>query len=167
MEYGTLDVETVRTPVVANDESGEPDSAETELLVVVWASSPMSRVASVLIVPVPVVVDAGLLDDDSEVVVISCPVAGVDSKGVVELGSSNESVAESVGVSDEFTFSNDGIDSNVPLVFTEILLARVHSDESNVIMDGSVVSVLTVITDGSVSSPSEVGEHACCAYKYY
>ena len=51
---------------------------------------------SVSVMLLPVAVDeAGPLDDEMVVVVISCSVTGVDSNGVIELGSSNEADVDS------------------------------------------------------------------------
>ena len=113
----------------------------------------------------PVAVDeAGPLDDEMVVVVISCSVTGVDSNGVIELGSSNEADVDSwVCGSDDVgsTRSNGGIDSYVSFVVTDMREAKVHSAESIVILDGSVESVFTVSTEGGVSS--ETGEFGTCS----
>ena len=82
------------------------------------------------------------------VVVISCSVIGVDSKGVIELGSSKVAVVATDDGSDGSIFSNSGIEGSSLVVAMEILEAKDHSAESTLILDGSVEFM--VIIEGSV-----------------
>ena len=141
-------------------------------LVMASLSSPLTiSEGSVSVVLWSVTVDeAGPLDEEMVVEVISCSVIGVDSNGVMELGSSSEIGVDSCVSSSEAdgsTLSSGGIDAYVSSVVTEIREAKVHADESRVIIEGSVESVFTVNTEGGVSSEADnIG--ICSTYnKYY
>ena len=91
-------------------------------------------------------VDSGQLDDVT-VVVISCPVIGVDSNGVCALDKDDSMVDGSAGEE----FSNEGISEFVVSDAAVKREAIVHCDDPTVIIDGSVSSDRMDTMDGSVS----------------